>query len=1137
MNRLVRILGSKPFLIAASVIVAYTLAGFFLAPYLVRHYVPKIVQEQLQKQAVIGEVRFNPYVLTFEVNDFRMDEPDGQPIVGFKRFFVDFELKSLFKWAWTFRQVSLEGPQVNAVIDPDGALNLAQLAPPAAAPPPPAADKDKGMPRLIFEEIVVDQGQIDFTDRRYSTPAAITFKPFTLQMQNITTLPGQEGPKSITATSGEGETFRWTGHVRLNPVATKGTLAVENLRTATLWEFARDAVNLEPPAGKLTATADYSVDLGGTEPQVTLANLAVTLTGLVLKLHGGETAFLEMPDLRLSNGRIDLTQQQVEVGKIALTGGRVRLAVDENGTLNLERIAKASKAPALAAPPVPGGAAKPWKIHLAAFDLTGFALDYQDASRTPGAKAGIGAIKVDLKAEAEAGGAETQLRVNDIVVGLAGVQAGLADAPDPAVRIDKIGIEGGAYDFAANALTVSKIGIEGGGIDLQRQTDGAINLALLAAPPQKGAIAREREEAAAEGHPFQFLAKAVTLSGFQVKFSDLTVKPEAPIINLEEMAVSLANVDGKSPMTFDVGLNVREGGQIKARGTVNPAETAVETDIEVSKLELAPFQPYLSQAATVDLQSGTFSTHGTLRHGIKTAGARTTYQGRFRVGNLRVTEAGQKQTLVGWRTLASDQLTVQLEPNRLDIGDLRVAMLTGKFIIEKNRSINLANVIKPGAEPKKVETPAPGRAVGTADPFPYRIRRVLVSEGRVDFADLSLPTPFGTKIHELKGIVAGISSAKDARAQVELDGRVDEYGIAKINGELNTADPKAFTDISVVFRNVEMSSLTPYSGKFAGRKIDSGKLSVNLKYKVAQRQLAGDNQIIVQRLVLGEKVESPEAMDLPLDLAIALLEDSNGVIDLGLPVKGDLDSPEFSFGAVVWKAFVNLLTKIVTSPFRALGAILPGGGGEESFNSVAFEPGRPDVPPPEKEKLAKLGEALQKRPQLKLVVQGRYNPETDLRELRTASLRRTLAVSLGRKLRRSAEPGPVDFGSSDTGKALEAMFAERFGSDALKALKDEQKAAEDKAKKEAAAKGAASAAEGEPRDPGQLAKTMFARLADAEPIGDPELTQLADARAQAIVAELSAAGQIPAERIEVKPSAAVDEKDSVSAALTLEAGR
>ena len=370
MNRLVRILRSKPFIISASVIVAYTLAGFFLAPYLVRHYVPKIVQEQLKKQAVVGEVRFNPYVFTFEVNDFRMDEPDGQPIVGFKRFFVDFELKSLFKWAWTFRQVSLEGPQVNAVINHDSGLNLAQLAPPATAPPQPASNKDNGLPRMIFEEIVVDQGQIDFTDRRHSTPAAITFKPFNLQMQNITTLPGQEGPDTITATTSDGETIRWTGRVSLNPVATKGTLAVENLRTATLWEFARDAVNLEPPAGKLTVTADYSVDLGGAEPQVTLANLAVTLTGLVLKMHGGETAFLEMPDLRLSGGRVDLIKQQIEVGKLALAGGRARLAVDENGTLNLERIAKASKAPAPAAPSPPGGAAKPWKIHLAAFDLS-----------------------------------------------------------------------------------------------------------------------------------------------------------------------------------------------------------------------------------------------------------------------------------------------------------------------------------------------------------------------------------------------------------------------------------------------------------------------------------------------------------------------------------------------------------------------------------------------------------------------------------------------------------------------------------------------------------------------------------------------------------------------------------------------
>ena len=1129
MNILKKILRSKPFIICVAVLVFYTLAGFFLAPWLVRHYVPKIVDQQLKKQAVIGEVAINPYIFTIEANDFRMDEPDGQPIVGFKRLFIDFELKSLFKWAWTFRQVSLEGPHVNAVIGKDGALNLAQLAPASEAPAP--QQKDEGLPRLIIEEIGIDQGQIDFTDQRQSKPAAITLTPLQLQIKNLTTLPAQEGLNTITATSTDGEMFQWTGSISLNPIATRGKFVVEDLRTATLWEFARDDVNLESPAGKLAVTADYSVDLSGEEPQVALANLTVGLTGLALKLAHAEAPFLELKDIRLANGRFDLAKQQVDVGKIALHGGHARLAVDESGTLNLERIVKAQKPPA-SAPPAQTGSSKPWKVHLASVDLEGVALDYQDLSRSPGLKAGMGAFKTGLTAEIKVGGSQTEAVVKDISAEASGVKLALADAPEPAIRIDRVGLESGSYDLAPNALTLAKLAIEGGAIDLRRQADGAINLALLFRPPQTGAIAREHAEAAAEGHPFQFLAKALTVSGLSAAISDFSVKPDAPITSLENITITLNNVDGKSPMPFEANLGVREGGQIKASGTVKPEGPTVEAEVEVSRLELPTFQPYLSRVAAVDLQSGTFSTQGTLRHGIKAAGARTAYQGKFRVGNLRVTETGQKQTLVGWRSLATDRLTVQVEPNRLEIGDLRVALLTGKFIIEKDRSINVANVIKSDAGAQKSEKPA----AGSADPFPYRVRRILVNDGEVDFADLSLPTPFGTKIQGLKGIVAGVSSAKDSRAQVELDGQVDAYGTVKINGELNSADPKTFTDIGVVFRNVEMSSLTPYSGKFAGRKIDSGKLSMDLKYKIAQRQLVGDNQIIVERLVLGEKVDSPEAVDLPLDLAVALLEDSNGVIDLGLPVKGDLDSPEFSFGAVVWKAFVNLLTKIVTSPFRALGALLPGGG-EESLDSVAFEPGRPEVPPPEKEKLDKLGDALQKRPQLKLVVQGRYNPEIDLKELRTASMRRTLAVSLGRKLRPGTEPGPVDFGSPETGKALEAMFAGRFGGDALKALKTEQEAAEEKARKDAAAKGAASATGSEPRDPGQLAKAMFARLAESEPIGDPELTQLAEARSQAIVAELSEAGRIPAERIEVKPPVAVDPKDPVSASLHLEAGR
>jgi hypothetical protein len=189
--------------------------------------------------------------------------------------------------------------------------------------------------------------------------------------------------------------------------------------------------------------------------------------------------------------------------------------------------------------------------------------------------------------------------------------------------------------------------------------------------------------------------------------------------------------------------------------------------------------------------------------------------------------------------------------------------------------------------------------------------------------------PFGTRIHSLKGAFNGISTQPGALAELEIDGQVDEYGLARAVGQVDLFDPTGFMDIKTVFRNVEMANLTPYSATFAGRKIDSGKLSLDLEYKIKQRQLLGENQIIMDKLTLGERVESPTAKNLPLDLAIAILQDSNGKIDLGLPVSGSLDDPQFSYGRHHLESHRQYLTKIVTAPFRALGALF-GGGGEKA---------------------------------------------------------------------------------------------------------------------------------------------------------------------------------------------------------------
>jgi len=302
-----------------------------------------------------------------------------------------------------------------------------------------------------------------------------------------------------------------------------------------------------------------------------------------------------------------------------------------------------------------------------------------------------------------------------------------------------------------------------------------------------------------------------------------------------------------------------------------------------------------------------------------------------------------------------------------------------------------------------------------------------------EFADLSLTPQFGTNMHHLGGVVTGLSTDPATTAQVELDGKVDDFGSARIRGSIQPFRATDFTDLKLTFRNLEMTNLTPYSGKFAGRKIDSGKLSVDLEYKVKQRQLSGENKFVINKLKLGERVDSPDAFKLPLDLAIALLEDSNGIIDLDLPVSGSLDDPQFSYGKIIWKAIVNVLTSLVTAPFRALGKLL--GISSEKLEAMDFDPGSSALLPPEQEKLKTLAEALAKRPALSLTLEPGYDPEVDRRALQERTMRREAAVVAGIKLAPGEAPGPVDVNHYKIQTWLEDRYAENAGKEDYKKLR------------------------------------------------------------------------------------------------------
>ena len=334
-------------------------------------------------------------------------------------------------------------------------------------------------------------------------------------------------------------------------------------------------------------------------------------------------------------------------------------------------------------------------------------------------------------------------------------------------------------------------------------------------------------------------------------------------------------------------------------------------------------------------------------------------------------------------------------------------------------------------------------------------------------------------------------------------------------------------DIKVVFRNVEMTNLTPYSATFAGRKITSGKLSLDLEYKIKKRQLAGENQVVMDKLTLGERVESPTAMNLPLDLAIAILQDSDGKIDLGLPVSGSLDDPQFSYGKIIWKAITNVLTKIVTAPFRALASLF--GGNAEKLEKISFEAGDSVLTPPEREKFNSIKQILGKRPGLALTVHGAWNADIDRPVIQERQLRRAVAEKMGVKLADGEDAGPVSTANAKAQAALETLYAGRFGDAELKSLVARWHQANPDKKAEGGAGQMMSRLKGlfakkeEPLSADDLARLkgadlhalIYQSLLAKETVGDEALKALAAKRAQAIVDGLVSLGA-PRERIKAE---------------------
>ncbi len=297
--------------------------------------------------------------------------------------------------------------------------------------------------------------------------------------------------------------------------------------------------------------------------------------------------------------------------------------------------------------------------------------------------------------------------------------------------------------------------------------------------------------------------------------------------------------------------------------------------------------------------------------------------------------------------------------------------------------------------------------------FAFDIGPFNIKNATMSFEDKNLPIPFKTDITNLSGNFSKLDSSSSKPTRLKLEGAVDKYGYTKITGIVNVNDIKLLTDTNLLFKNIAIKNFTPYSGKFVGREIESGKLNLDLKYNITKSNLNANNSIIISDIKLGETVKSDEATNLPLELAIALLEDSDGVIDLEIPVTGNVDDPKFSIGAIVWKAFINLITKAISSPFQLLGSIF--GFDPEKIKTLDFEYGSAQILASEKESLDNIAKILEKRKKLAISIKIAYHEKYDLEALQNKKFQ----IVLREKIKNIS-------GEDKYKKALEEIFEEKI---------------------------------------------------------------------------------------------------------------
>ena len=730
----------------------------------------------------------------------------------------------------------------------------------------------------------------------------------------------------------------------------------------------------------------------------------------------------------------------------------------------------------------------------------------------------------------------------------------LSDTTRQRIALERFSLTDMRLDTDSQRVDIAGLKLEAPYINGVYDNDGLDLVSLL----MPAGIAQNNAEPEDNPQPEETTAWQVVLGELAISEGDVQLHDKAVAQSMywrvHPITLTTSEIDShfSTPVDYEVALAISGNsqaipenaqGELVTRGSADLATQAVVGELTLSDIALSQVQSYLTPFVNLSLSEGALSA--TTRYEVAESGKTLLVSGDATVDNLTILDGLHYEPLVKWQSLDVADLRFSLADNTLDMASVNIIEPYAKILIDEQKRTNIGAIIRSGesssenasevgdakegsvntpengeAEGDSVDTSVTGEAEGSS--LAISIAAINLNNGSAYFADESLTPQFASSIESLNGSIEQLTSDAGSAAKVAINGKIDSYAPVSLKGELNPLLEELFLDLDFAVEGAELTSVNPYSGTYMGYYIDKGLLSLDVRYKVQNSELDGNNHVVIDQLTLGRKSDSEQALSLPLGLAVALLQDNDGVIDLGLEVSGDLDNPDFSFGSIILNALGNLITKAVTAPFTFLASLV---GSEDELNRVDFTAGQDSLDEQATQRLTTLAEALNKRPGLRVSIEGTVDAVSDARELAVAQLHQQL-------LERSAQDAlPDDFSASNVplegplASTLETLFSETFSD----SVQDEQQRIRAQLQNN----------NEEPVTEQQVTRAlhiaMYNRLRDSITIPESELAALAQERGKRVKAFLVNQADIEAGRLFLLNSREHLQSQSSSVELSLQA--